>query len=51
MLYIKRQDKFMNSYYYRGLFSKYKIIKESLSLMYNFKKAFDDLFINSNIKI
>ena len=50
-LYIKRQEKVMNSYYNRGLFSKYKIIKESLSLMYNFKKEFDDLFINSNIKI
>ena len=51
MLYIKRQEKVMNSYYNRGLLSKYKIIKESLSLMYNFKKEFDDLFINSNVKI
>ena len=51
ILYIKLQEKVMNSYYNRGLFSKYKIIKESLSLMYNFKKEFDDLFINSNIKI
>ena len=51
IFYIKRQEKVMNSYYNRGLFSKYNIIKESLSLMYNFKKEFDDLFINSNIKI
>ena len=51
MLYIKRQEKVMDSYYNRGLLSKYQIIKESLSLMYNFKKEFDDLFIHSNTKI
>ena len=51
IIYITRQEKVMNSYYNKNLLVQYEIIKQSLFLMYNFKKEFDDLFINFNVKI
>jgi len=51
LIYIKRQEKVLDTYFKKKLFNQYDIIKESLSLMYDFRKEFDEFFINFNIKI
>ena len=53
LIYISRQEKIMNHYFKKKLYEQYNIVKESLSLMYNFKKEFD-VFIpkfKTNIKL
>ena len=46
LIYISRQEKVMNSYLNKGLNNQYEIVKESLTLMYNFKNDFKILMAN-----
>ena len=43
----------MSNYFKKNLYEQYNIVKDSLSLMYNFKKEFDSFFIDfeSNVKL
>ena len=53
LIYISRQEKIMSNYFKKNLYEQYNIVKDSLSLMYNFKKEFDSFFIDfeSNVKL
>ena len=48
LMYILRQEKVMNTYLKKGLNDKYQIVKNSLSLMYDFKYEFENIMINHN---
>ena len=51
LIYIDRQEKVFNNYFKKNLKVQHQVIKESLSLMYDFKKKFDEFFISFNVKI
>jgi len=51
LIYISRQEKVLNNYLKKGLKEQYDIVQESLYLMYDFKKKFNQLFINLNGEI
>ena len=53
LIYISRQEKIMSNYLKKKLYEQYNIVKDSLSLMYDFKKEFDNFFIDfkSNTKL
>ena len=51
LIYINRQEKVLNNYLRKDSKEQYNIVKESLSLMYDFKKIFNELFINFGIRI
>ena len=53
LIYISRQEKIMSNYFKKNLYEQYNIVKDSLSLMYDFKKEFDSFFIDfeSNAKL
>ena len=51
LIYISRQKKVLNNYLKKGLKEQYDIVQESLYLMYDFKKAFNQFFISLNREI
>ena len=50
-IYIIRQEKVKQTYNKKMMFDKESIVKNSLLLMYDFKKEFKDWFKNQNILI
>jgi len=45
LIYIKRQEKVMSTYFKKGFNDQYLIVKNSIKLMYSFKKEFDNWFL------
>ncbi len=46
IIYIKRQEKVMETYLKKGFQDQYLIVQNSIKLMYGFKKDFENWFIN-----
>ena len=46
LLYIKRQEKVMETYSKKGFNDQYLIVKESIRLMHSFKKQFENWFLD-----
>ena len=51
LIYIARQEKVMQIYFNKKLHAQYKIVKDSLLLMYDFKKEFENTFLDSDTYI
>lgn len=48
LIYIKRQEKVMDTYLKKGFNDQYLTVKNSIKLMYLFKKEFDNWFLDYN---
>ena len=44
LIYIKRQEKVMEAYLKKGFSDQHLIVKDSIQLMYSFKKQFENWF-------